>query len=165
MQQVERYELSIRGPVRIVIKCGCPYYCGTDLARLFGYKKPYDAVKHFVPKVTKILIPCKQSPSHSRTLCFLSEFQTYEFVQRQLQLKKLKSDEWTLDVFIKSLRTGRMPSILRPREVPLEPILKPVRNTDRDGHYDGHELDVQTTLTLIKMYKSFVQDLRTFINE
>lgn len=161
--KVLRHELSVKWPVRIVQTKDRPFFCATDLGKLFCMKKPYDAVRHYFKNAeTKILIPCKQNPDYSRILCFLSERQTRMFVRKQLEKKigKPIEDEWTIDVFISSLKQGKMPTALNPKVVPLTPedakkmeVPKGVNN-----------LDLQTTMTLIKMYKQFVQDVRTFLN-
>ena len=125
MEQVKRYELKVSYPVRIVQKeNGIKYICGTDLARLFGYKKPYDAVKKDAKGLEKILIPCKQSPeNNSRTLCFLSEFQACCYIMKQLERKKLttqEDNEYQSYVFLSSIEAGLMPEILNPKAVSVQ---------------------------------------------
>lgn len=170
MEQVKRYELFRRTPVRVVYEDFGAYFCGTDLARLFGYKKPYDTIKYFCNKPTKILIPCKQSPKeHSRTLCFLDEKQTREFISHQFELKNFNYRKYDVDCFIMSLMSGLYPNILKPKVVPLTRgpnTWKKVRKNgcEKDGHYDYNPNDVQTAMTILKMIDELKEDASLFLS-
>lgn len=162
IENVSRHELAVKWPVRIVQTKDRPFYCATDLGRLFCLKKPYDDVKHyFKGAVTKILIPCKQNPDYSRTLCFLCENQARTFIRKQLERKTGEPirDEWAIDVFLLSLKKGEMPTALKPKTIPLTPE----EAARMDVPKGINNIDLQTAFSIIKLYKQFVKDTKMLI--
>ena len=169
----EWYEPSVTFPVRIVVKDGCRFYCGRDLACLFGYNKPYDTMKYFCPGQTKIVIPSRQG--NRVGICFIDELQTLGFIIGQLELKGLaskESSERQAYIFLKRIQDGERPEILT--------NFVPKASSPDAGHqacdfpndrsdgkramHDFDELDLRECIAIIKTCKEFMSGLRTLVN-
>ncbi len=166
MENIVRATLDAMAPVRRVTYNGCPYYCSVDMGKLFGIKGR--EMEKLVDYQQSILIPCKGKKENSKPLRFMTELTAYLFVGQQLRKKGLINDEsaeWQITLFMKTLKQNKLPSILTDKTVKDTMTLKrlPAGVAKCKAERTDEELDTLSCLSLIKMYKSFVNDVRIFV--
>ena len=152
-------------PVRRVMIGGQNYYSSADFVKLFD---AWIEASYF-KDMKRVRVPCKYNSENERTLIVMNEQEARVFVEERLREKGLLVGDdikWQLDLFMKSVNSNKKPHILEPHTEPERHVLQPLPAGYCKSKADREpvEIDTNMTLSLIKMYKSFVDDVRTFIS-
>lgn len=92
------------GEIRTVEEDGKVLFCGSDVAKALGYKRPNDAVKAHCRYTVKRSIPHPQSPEKAIEMIFIPEGDIYRLAAKSELPGADKFESWIFDEVLPSIR-------------------------------------------------------------
>lgn len=92
------------GDVRTITENGTVLFCGSDVARALGYKRPNDAVTAHCRYTVKRRIPHPQSPEKEIEMSFIPEGDVYRLAAKSELPGATEFESWIFDVVLPSIR-------------------------------------------------------------
>ncbi len=92
------------GEIRTIEEDGKVLFCGSDVAKALGYKKPNDAVKAHCRYTVKRSIPHPQSPEKAIEMLFIPEGDIYRLAAKSELPGADKFESWIFDEVLPSIR-------------------------------------------------------------
>lgn len=92
------------GEIRTLEEGGKVLFCGSDVAKALGYKKPSDAVSAHCRYTAKRSIPHPQNPSKAMEMLFIPEGDIYRLAAKSELPGADKFESWIFDEVLPSLR-------------------------------------------------------------
>lgn len=92
------------GDIRTIEEDGKVLFCGSDVAKALGYKKPNDAVKAHCRYTVKRSIPHPQSPDKTIEMLFIPEGDIYRLAAKSELPGAERFESWIFDEVLPSIR-------------------------------------------------------------
>lgn len=102
MNELEIFRNDEFGEVRIVTINEKPYFCGSDVAKALGYKRPNDAISQHCRYTVKRSIATKQGNMSEMT--FLPEGDVYRLIMKSKLPNAEKFESWVMDDVLPTIR-------------------------------------------------------------
>lgn len=102
MNKLEIFRNDEFGEVRIVTINEKPYFCGSDVAKALGYKRPNDAISQHCRYTVKRSIATKQGNMSEMT--FLPEGDVYRLIMKSKLSNAEKFESWVMDDVLPTIR-------------------------------------------------------------
>lgn len=102
MNELEIFRNDEFGEVRIVTINEKPYFCGSDVAKALGYKRPNDAISQHCRYTVKRSIATKQGNMSEMT--FLPEGDVYRLIMKSKLSNAEKFESWVMDDVLPTIR-------------------------------------------------------------
>jgi len=107
MNQLQIFNNPKFGTIRTITEDGKTLFCGSDVARALGYKKPSDAIAAHCRYTVKRSIPHPQAPDKSIEMLFIPEGDIYRLAAKSELPGADEFESWIFDEVIPTiLRTG-----------------------------------------------------------
>ena len=108
---IQVFENALFGEVRTIDEAGKTLFCGSDVARALGYKKPYNAVKKHCPYALNRGIGVVTGKRADGTpavqtvnMAFIPESDVYRLIARSNLPEAEKFERWIFDEVIPTIR-------------------------------------------------------------
>jgi len=92
------------GEIRTITEDGKTRFCGSDVAKALGYKKPSDAISAHCRYTTKRSIPHPQAPDKTIDMLFIPESDIYRLAARSELPGADEFESWIFDEVLPSIR-------------------------------------------------------------
>lgn len=103
MHELQIFENSQFGSLRVTEINGKIYYCGTDVARALGYTKPNNAINQHCRYTLKQGIPHPQNPTKKIEMSFIPEGDVYRLTARSKLPQAVEFESWVFDTVLPSI--------------------------------------------------------------
>ena len=104
MNDVQVFNNSEFGDIRVLEEDGKILFCGSDVAKALGYERPYDAVSAHCKYTVKRSIPHPQSADKTIEMAFISEGDMYRLICSSKLPSAEKFESWVFDEVLPTIR-------------------------------------------------------------
>ena len=104
MNQLQIFNNPKFGTIRTITEDGKTLFCGSDVARALGYKKPSDAIAAHCRYTVKRSIPHPQAPDKSIEMLFIPEGDIYRLAAKSELPGADEFEGWIFDEVLPSIR-------------------------------------------------------------
>ena len=104
MNELEIFRNEEFGEVRTIIKDDEVLFCGSDVAKALGYKKPSDAIKQHCKKGIPLDTVHPQSAIKTIQMIFILESDVYRLIIKSKLPQVEKFEEWVMEEVLPSIR-------------------------------------------------------------
>lgn len=105
MNELEIFKNEEFGEVRTALINEKPYFCGNDIAKALGYKRPNDAISQHCRATVKHSIPIS---GKIQDVNFIPEGDVYRLIMKSKLPNSEKFESWVMDEVLPTIRkSGR----------------------------------------------------------
>ncbi len=104
MNELKIFENHRFGKIRTMTEDGKTLFCGSDVAKALGYKRPSDAIAAHCRYTAKRSIPHPQSPDKNIEMLFISEGDIYRLAAKSELPGADEFESWIFDEVLPSIR-------------------------------------------------------------
>lgn len=104
MNELQIFENPEFGEIRTITEDGVTLFCGADVAKALGYKRPNDAISAHCRYTVKRSIPHPQAPGKNIEMLFLPEGDIYRLAAKSELPGADKFESWIFDEVLPSIR-------------------------------------------------------------
>ena len=108
MNELQIFENNEFGKIRTTSIDDKVYFCGSDVAKALGYKRPSDAISAHCRYTVNHSIPHPQSTNKQISMLFIPEGDVYRLIVNSKLPSALKFEKWVFDEVIPSIRKTGM---------------------------------------------------------
>lgn len=101
MNEIQIFNSEMFGDVRVIMIDGKPYFCGSDVAKALGYKRPNDAISQHCRATVKHGTPIS---GKIQEINYISEGDMYRLITNSHLESAEKFESWVFDDILPTIR-------------------------------------------------------------